>query len=283
MSRFTLNGWVDELGGRAKTPLEVSTELRPSSWGGFLGVDGKAIWVRGEEHCLLVGVDHPTHDAVHGLVLPTESGEGFERLVREAVTEAGYPLRGIASDLGVGFADAWRDHFGGVGFQACRVHLDRRLDQDTPKAKGSPKAALAAELKSRIREILYAETEEEALRLYYALAAEWARFSGIGRNDPLASLQRNWGLYTAHYRRPGLPADNNVTENVNKQLGKKLRLMEGFGSLESAERFSRLLIGCYRFKRFTDSRRKSGDGKAPLEIAGADLRGRDWLSFLLTR
>lgn len=68
-----------------------------------------------------------------------------------------------------------------------------------------------------------------------------------------------------------------------KQLGKKLRLMEGFESLASAERFCRLLIGCYRFKRFTDSCRSACNGKAPLELAGVDLAGRDWLTFLLQR
>jgi hypothetical protein len=85
----------------------------------------------------------------------------------------------------------------------------------------------------------------------------------------------------AHHFTPGLPADNNVTENVIKQLNKKLRLMEGFASIESAELYVRLLVGCYRFKRFTDSCRKVHNGKAPLELAGVDVAGRDWLTFLL--
>ena len=86
----------------------------------------------------------------------------------------------------------------------------------------------------------------------------------------------------AHHRHPHLPADNNIAENVIKQLGKKLRLMEGFASLTSAERFCRLLIGCYRFKRFTDCRRNGGNGKSPLELAGARPPTRDWLDYLLT-
>jgi transposase-like protein len=49
VSRATLNGWVSELGGQAKTPLEVSMELRPR-WGGFIGIDGKVIFVRGARH-----------------------------------------------------------------------------------------------------------------------------------------------------------------------------------------------------------------------------------------
>jgi hypothetical protein len=67
-----------------------------------------------------------------------------------------------------------------------------------------------------------------------------------------------------------MPADANITENVIKQLGKKVRLMEGFASLESAERFSRLLVGCYVFKRFTDSCRAKDNGKSPLQLAGID-------------
>lgn len=59
-----------------------------------------------------------------------------------------------------------------------------------------------------------------------------------------------------------LPANTNVTENVIKQFGKKLRLMVGFATVDSAERFSHLLVGCYRFKRFTGSGRATG--KSPL-------------------
>lgn len=277
VSRKTLNAWVLELGEQAATPLEISTRLRPS-WGGYLGVDGKRIRIRGEEHVVLVGVDHPTQDLVHTLLLRAESGRAMAQLVEEARREAGYPLRGIVADLGIHFKDAHALNFPGIPYQACRAHFDRRLDVDIPK-KGGERAGLHAELKRRIREVLYAASEAEALERYYALTADWGRYRGIGRYDPVLSLQRNFSLYTAHLRAEGLPPDNNVTENVIKQLNKKLRLMEGFASLENADRYVRLLAGCYRFKRFTDSCR--GNGKAPLELAGVDLSGRDWLTHLL--
>jgi transposase-like protein len=149
VSRFTLNIWVQKLGAEAKTPLEVSVELSPK-WGGFLGVDGKAICVGGAKHCLLIGVDHPTQDLVHALVLDSETADGFARLVTEARLDAGYPLNRVVADLGPGFPQAHRDHFGTVPFQACRVHFDRRLDTNIPKAKWSKKAPLYQELKDRI-------------------------------------------------------------------------------------------------------------------------------------
>lgn len=282
VSRFTLNNWVRELGARAKTPLEVSFELAPR-WGGFLGVDGKAIYVKGNKHCLLIGVDHPTQDLVHALVLDSETAEGFARLVTEARLDAGYPLKGVVADLGPGFAQTHRDHFGSLPFQACRVHFDRRLDSNIPKAKWSKKAPLYVELKERIRAVLFADTYERARVLVGELVAERKRFKDTGNVDVIHALRRHFDLYMAHHLTPGLPADNNVTENVVKQLGKKLRLIEGFESIESAERYVRLLVGCYRFKRFTDSCRRTHNGSAPLELAGADLTGRDWLSFLLDR
>jgi transposase-like protein len=282
VSRYTLNGWVSELAGQAKTPLEVSKELRPN-WGGFLGIDGKVIFVRGARHCLLIGVDHPTQDIVHALVVEVETADRVVRLATEARLDAGHPLSGVVCDLGSGFVQAHRDHFGATPFQACRVHFDRRLDSDIPHSKWSARAPLYAELKARVRAVLYAPTYDEACRLLDELTRERARFKGIGKYDTIRTLQRNFDVYTAHHHTPGLPADNNFTENVIKQLNKKLRLMEGFETLESAERYVRLLVGCYRFKRFTDSCRRSDNGKAPLQLAGVDLAGRDWLSYLLDK
>jgi hypothetical protein len=134
VSRFTLNGWVSELGAAAKTPLEVSMELAPT-WGGFLGIDGKVIFVRGNRHCLLLAVDYSTQDIVHALVVEVETADGIVRVATEARLDAGHPLAGVVADLGPGFVQAHRDHFGATPFQACRVHFDRRLDSDIPKSQ----------------------------------------------------------------------------------------------------------------------------------------------------
>jgi transposase-like protein len=282
VGRYTLNGWVEDLGRRAKTPVEVSAELQAPSWSGFLGVDGKAIFVAGEEAAFLVGVDQGTHDVVNAVVATTEGEEPFERLVREAV-QAGYPLKGLVSDAAAPFLAAHANYFARLPLQLCRIHASRRLDFIIPKAKHSPDARLRAELKDRVRAVLFAPTEEEARRLFRALLEDRGRYEGLGRSDTIGAMERSFGLYMTHHRVEGMPADANITENVIKQLGKKLRLMEGFASLGSAERFSRLLVGCYRFKRFTDSCRRDGNGKSPLQLAGVDTEGLDWLGFLLER
>jgi transposase-like protein len=281
VSRMTLNRWVRELGHAAKTPLEVSAELAPPGWCGVLGVDGKALWVAGEERCLLVGVDQATHDVVHALVVDDEDGQSFERLVREAVIQAGYPLKGLVIDGSPPFLATHAEYFARVPLQVCRVHASRRLDHNIAKAKRSPDAAIRAELKERVRSVLFAASENEARRRLDALLADRDHYVGVSRRDTLASLQRLFELYMTHHRVPGMPADTNITENVIKQLAKKLRLIEGFTTMASAESFSRLLVGCYRFKRFTDSCRRDDNGRSPLQLAGVRSPPGDWLRYLL--
>ena len=233
VSRFTLNSWVDEAGGQAPTPLEVLGPAAPAGLGWDPRVDGKVIWVGGEERCLLLGVDQTSQDIVHRLVLDAENAEGFHQLIHEAVTIAGYPLSGLVIDSGPGWVEVWRDYFSKVPLQLCRIHFDRRLDQDIPKLKRSAKAPLNAELKTRIRRVLYAEDYRQACRAYYPLISERDRYQGVGRHDSLGSLARRFNLYMTHHRVAGMPADANVSENVIKQLNKKLRLMEGFATLDS--------------------------------------------------
>jgi len=281
VSRFTLNTWVDEIGAHAKTPLQTSMELAPR-WGGFLGVDGKAISIAGEKHCLLIGVDYPTQDIVHALVCEKEEGDEFARLVIEARLDAGHSTYGLVTDYGKGFETAHAGNFPGIPWQLCRVHLDRHLDTSLPQLKHSELAPLQAELKARIRAILYADSYDQAARLWFQLSDDRKRFANCHwhRGNSLKHLQGHFNLYMTHHKVEGLPPDTNFVENVIKQLGKKLRLMEGFATLESADRFCRLLVGCYRFKRFTGSRNGT-NGKAPLQVVGVDLKGRDWLTFLL--
>jgi hypothetical protein len=273
VSRMTLNRWVHQLGTAAKTT--------PPNWSGVLGIDGKAVWVAGEERCLLVGVDQATQDVVHALLVHGEDGESFERLVREAVTVAGYPLRGVVIDGSPPFLTTHDEYFPLLPLQVCRVHASRRLDHNIAKAKRSPDAALRAQLKDRVRGVLFASTREEARDRLIALLADRERYVGIGRRDTLVSLHRLFGLYMTHHRVEGMPPDTNITENVIKQLSKKIRLIEGFSTMASAETFSRLLVGCYRFKRFTDSGQRNGNGRSPLEHAGVDPLPKDWLRYLL--
>jgi transposase-like protein len=267
------------------TPLELSARLSPR-WSGVLGVDGKAIWTSGKERVLIIAVDQGTRDVVHMLVSPVERPSEFHQVIHECVAVAGYPLRGLICDAIQGFTQLWRDYLAAVPLQLCRAHFDRRLDFYMPTGKMTPKTSTRIrariELKERVRAVLYAPDEIQARRLFEALRGDQHRYvqAMTYRGNPIASLQRDWRHYMAHHRFDGVPADNNITENVIKQLGRKLAAMEGFQSLDSAERFLRLLIAGYRFRRFTDAG-PTTNGRSPLQLAGIDLTETDWLTLVL--
>ena len=54
--------------------------------------------------------------------------------------------------------------------------------------------------------------------------------------------------------------------------------MKGFKTLIGIHAFANLMTLQYRFKRFTDSR-IGNNGLSPLELAGLDISGVDWLAF----
>lgn len=265
------------------TPVQVSARLAPPAWSGVLGVDGKAIWVAGEEHCLLIAVDQGTQDVVHALVVRSEDEASFEQIVRETVTVAAYPLKALVIDAAQPFVGGHLHYFARLPMQLCRIHASRRLDWEVRRARRQPDAPLRVELKTRLRGVLFASDEALARARFATLAADRDRYAGLGykRVDPIRAVGRRLDHYLMHHRVAGLPADSNITENVVKQLAKKLRLMEGFSSTTSAERFTRLLVGCYRFKRFTSSCHSPHNGRAPLELAGIDLGDLDWVRFHL--
>ena len=283
LSRTTINGWVAAAGATAKTPLEVSRELAPPLWGGWLGVDGKHLNIaNGDPAVLMIAVDQASADIVASNVVATENGDTFAELVTDAVA-AGYPLRGIVADLGPGaphhsFPEACRRYFGNLPFQGCRVHFARRLDMELSTPSHQPGASLNAELKTHIRAILYANTYHDAINAYWELTTNETRYNTPTARRMIRSLRRTFEIHLTHHRHRGLPADANITENVIRQLNRKLRPMEHFATIESAEHFTRLLIAAYRWKPFTDST-TNRNGHSPLQLAGATLPTTHWLTY----
>lgn len=284
VSRTTVNDWVLAAGAAAMTPLEMSQRLAPPGWGGWLGVDGKYLRIaRHDTAVLMIAVDQSSTDIVTASVVSNESPEAFAALVTDAVL-VGYPLRGVVADLGPGaphhsFPQACRDYFGNLPFQACRVHFARRLDRDLSTPLHNPDASTNTELKAHIRAILFADTYHDAIDTYHQLVQHESRYTTRIAQRTLRALRRTFELHMTHHHHPGLPADANITENVIRQLNRRLRPMEHHATIETADYLTRLLIAHYRWKPFTDST-TSRNGHSPLQIAGATLPTTHWLTYL---
>jgi transposase-like protein len=285
VSPRTINRWLAEAGTASMTPLAMSRRLTPPGWGGWIGIDGKHLRIGATGSAtLMLAVDQSTRDVVHSMVVPTETGDVFARMLIDAVTEAGYPLRGVVADLGPGaphmsFPQACRNYFGRLPFQACRVHFIRRATDILSTPAGRPHADTNNELKRRLRQILFSADRDTADHDYYQLTTREHLYTSRAAHTILRSLRRTHNLYMTYHRHPGLPPDANTTENVVRALNRKIRPMEHFATIETADHYSRLLIANYRWKRFTDSN-NGHNGRSPLELAGVTLPNQQWLDYL---
>lgn len=80
-----------------------------------------------------------------------------------------------------------------------------------------------------------------------------AKFGSVGYSV-IRSLQRNIDLLLTHHRVPGLPPDNNITEDVIKQLSKKLDSWKAFRPLSQhkASSATRRLLPIQALHRLRD-------------------------------
>jgi transposase-like protein len=168
--------------------------------------------------------------------------------------------------------------FPGVPIQLCVVHFERVVDKILPKRKRTPEQE---EFKKIVRRVLYAPSEEAAAQAMEEMleARRNGRFKGRKITHIVVSLIRNFRLLTAHFRVGSKFRDNNVTENVNGNIGMKLYLIRGFKNEESARNTLKLMVMHYRFNPFSACKNKENNGRSPLNLAGIDTSIMDWVMY----
>lgn len=280
VSHQGLLNWVMEYGRNCKSPFEVASKLNPK-WSGLLGVDTKELRVQGRDCAVLVAQDILTFDPVFFSLVEGENVEESERfflIIRDVLK---YPTKGVVSDLGRGrvFIALIEDIFPNVPHQACVVHFSRYVDGTIPKSKKSSYYRENCILRQTIKNILFAQDFNDAEEIFQRLLLTRSAFKARYHRSIIRSLERHFNLLTAHFHDPFLARDNNVTENLIKQLNKKLKQSGGFKSMPNAYNYLKLWFIYYRFKPFINSNESYRIGKTPIELAGANIKDMDWLTF----
>lgn len=245
-----------------------------------MSIDGKSIFIFGIEHVLLLACDVKTQDIIHAKLAKFENRDYFIQFLIELRDKIKYPLKAVTIDLRRGLLSAINEIFPGIPVQACVVHLSRQLDMRLPKGKKKSKFRKQNRiLKELIRKILFARDFEEAKLNFKYLVSKEYKFQTKAQRSVIKMMKRNFQLIVAHFLCAGLLRDNNIMENIIKQLNRKLKLIGGFHNKESAWAIIKLLVMCYRFKAFTDSKERNFNGKSPLELAGCHVKNLDWLIY----
>jgi hypothetical protein len=282
VDQSTVVQWTSQVGARCPELPVTNQRLQPN-WRGMLGIDGKFIHVAGRWMCCLLAVDIPTVDIVQCEVVPAEDEAGGRRFLTH-VHQQMEPRRGIVSDFGKGrvWIKLVAEVFPDVPHQACLVHFDRYVDQTLPKSKRSPQYEANQILRRLIHDLLLATNFNDAEEIFTRLIQGQHYFPHPAQQTVLKSLRKHFDLLTAHFHHPDLETTNNATENVIKQLDRKLFLLSDFASAQAAMNFIKLWVMWYRFKPLASSQYSWSNGLSPLQLAGVETEDMDWLDFALS-
>jgi transposase-like protein len=281
VDQSTVVRWVNELGEMSLNPQQANKLLQPK-WKGILGIDGKFLHVNGKKMACLLAADLSTLDITYWEIASSEDEAGCRQFLINLREEI-YPLRGIVTDLGRG--KVWlkliADIFPEIPHQACIVHFDRYVNQILPKSKLNKHYQENLLLRQLISNLLYASSFNDAEEIFFRLQRANGYFKADYQRTVLKSLSKHFDLLTAHFHYSDLERTNNITENIIKQLDRKIFLLSDFESAQAATNFVKLWVCSYRFKPITSSNYSSRNGLSPLQLAGVTAKPFDWLDFAL--
>jgi transposase-like protein len=283
VDQSTVVRWVNELGELSLNPQQANKLLQPK-WKGILGLDGKFLHVNGKKMACLLAADLSTLDITYWEIASSEDEAGCRQFLINLREEI-YPLRGIVTDLGRG--KVWlkliAEIFPEIPHQACIVHFDRYISQILPKSKLNKHYQENLLLHQLISNLLYASTFNDAEEIFSRLQRAKSYFKADYQRTAIKSLCKHFDLLTAHFHYSDLERTNNVTENIIKQLDRKVFLLSDFESAQAAINFVKLWVCSYRFKPIASSNYSSRNGLSPLQLAGVKAAPVNWLDFALTR
>jgi len=240
-----------------KSPLEVSLELSPQ-WSGYLLVDGDSITVGRRKESLLLGVDSYSQDIPHALLAEHENSQNWERFFQQIHDPIGYPLKGIISDGDPALQKAREAVFPDVPWQLCIKHfedgLSRFLRYQFTQKRGYWRET--DRFLKAIHDMLYAKSFEKAQRYLLAISID-PGFKQAGLSAVIDTIHEKFPYLVTHHFHPGMPRTNNIAEGVISRLDEKITKADGYLYHDTCWATMKMLIMWYRFKKFTDCRKKN--------------------------
>lgn len=260
-STKTICNSIHEITGQCVSAAWIARNLQPQ-WSGYIALDGKMIrvWDWAAKHfrytkeekrwlhkmSLLLALDLGTLDIpCHHL----GSDETVIDLIMflQSLKSINYPLKGYISDGNRDIERAVVKVFGQIPHQLCLRHYLQAL-----------RVKLGEE---EIAEFQYQDACQSLLQgaepKYLKVPKELFTFRKIKQ----------------------LPSTNQQIENLNRYLMLRLKTLGQFQSFPSAKSYCNALTLMRRFTAFTDCHDKTKNHKAPLTIAGCDIKGLDYLNL----
>lgn len=301
-SRDTITKIVHLVAEQLPDSVSIAKKFNPR-WSGILVMDGKVVRVfdklatqlkqgaltEDEERWLhkmrwLCGIDHGTGDLPHYEL--AESENKIELVMYFKVLKSlNYLLKGLITDGNPYIVEAARFVYGEeFVHQRCTRHFLEDLRRLLPvEEEGGRERVALEELISMIQSVIEADTIEDALRAHQTLRSSARRVRHPIARMMISMFERTKPELLAHLLHPelNLPHTTNDIENLFKQLMLRLKSLGRFYHHRYAREYLKAWALLRRFTSFTDCRgyRRCRNGKAPLEIAGCEIKNIDPLKL----
>ncbi len=266
------------------SPETIAALLKPR-WSGILSVDGKYIrtfdW--SVEHfrltarerrfahktVLLAGIDVPTKDIPYSRLGDEETVIDLV-IFFQGLKRVSYDLRVLVTDGNPDIERAARKVYGErFEHQLCHKHF---LDTLRLYAKDE-----SEENRANTEQLI--ELIGKALKKSYYVEF-W------GRTETQVKIvkyyEKKYPKLSVWIKNPRVPRTNNHIENLFRQFNLRLKTINIFRNHQNTEKYLNALILARRFTKFEccRGRNKMKNGKAPLELAGCNIDGVDYLKRL---
>lgn len=281
VARRIVNNYVHTITSQTRDSQFIKEKFNPN-WNGVLSVDGKYVKVYDSiekktiNYCFICGIDFPTKDLPHYL-LHDEEGKIDMVIYFKELKKLGYPLKVLISDDNHSILEAARFVYGDTfEFQLCTFHYMRKLESFVFPLKDDFLVELIRRIiHSRKPEIFYR-------RLTFLFDNRHCFLKDKKHREIFADFQNHIEYLATHIYSPEyIPNTSNEIENLFRQLNLRLKTISRFNKYKYAADFLNAWALMRRFTAFTDCKfpNKHRNGKAPLELAGCDISGVDYLKL----
>lgn len=260
--------------GRPPEISKLNQELN-INWSGQFALDAFFPKLKGKSMAVLLCSDFASLDLAGYLIAEREnyySWRDFLTLITSELTKQKI-TKFFVTDGKRGLHQALSELFPDIPTQLCVSHKQRRINQIVPRVRGDGYDKLF----SRLAHQAVRAPLKEIFKVYLNILVDFKRNNEYqsypqARQEKLKRIigalrfQRN-KLHVRYYY-PDLITDptTNHLEGINGFLKERLNLMRGFKRVENGELLIKLLIYYYRFHKFTSSKFKERNGKAPVEL-----------------
>lgn len=299
-SKTTLVNITHEVTEQVKDSEWIAKRFNPQ-WSGTLVVDGKVIKVynrfaknftnltsseyrAAQRMTWLCGIDYTTGDLPHYSLADSENRIDLILFFKQ-LKKNGYSLRILVSDGNPEIPRAAEKVYGknNILHQLCTRHFLQGLKRQLNETEEEKNIPATKNLIAWIGKIIQAKNLESSKRWLNFLNQNLHLFKSPTQIWIKEEFRRFFKQLTLHLKHPELniPHTNNDIENLFRQLNIRITSIGRFNRIAYANNYLKTWAAMRRFTAFSCCRkgRKYRNGKAPIELAGCDIKGLDYLNL----